>query len=159
MRLLGIGRKARKRLDLDPIRIFTPLVELQGFVAPTGQRITDILLRGEELSFLPAGADATPDNWLLVAPADVLVVIPPPLPRRPAWMEAVEPVPIVVEIGRNSVTGRAHLRRGEPANETLSERHPFLPMTDATISWDGVSEAVDVAIVNLNASGRIDLAV
>ncbi|HET6380168.1 MAG TPA: ATP-binding cassette domain-containing protein [candidate division Zixibacteria bacterium] len=40
---------------------------------------------GQDLAFLPAGAEASPDNWIMVSPSDILVVVPPPLPTRPDW--------------------------------------------------------------------------
>lgn len=51
MRWLRGGQQRATRVDqrLDPIRILTPVLELEGFVAPTGQRITDLLLRGQDL--------------------------------------------------------------------------------------------------------------
>ena len=72
----------RESRELAPIRIFTDLIELTGRVAPAGQRITDILLRGQDLAFLPAGADPEPETWILIAPTDILFVSPPPMAPR-----------------------------------------------------------------------------
>jgi hypothetical protein len=159
MRWLRPGAHRRgAEAALDPVRILTPELSLQGFVAPTGQRITDILLRGEDLPFLPAGADADPQNWVLIAPHDLLVVIPPPLPPRRQWLEPIKLRGAFAETGPYRITGLAHLR----SKETLDERHraqqPFLPLTQATIAHaDGTSEVVPVAIVNLDNCGAFGL--
>jgi hypothetical protein len=133
------------------VRILTAELALDGFVAPTGQRITDILLRGQDLAFLPAGADAVPDNWLLFAPADLLVVIPPPLPRRREWRSAVNRVEAFAEAGPYRLSGIAHLPAGEELDLAFRDRQPFLPLTDATITrGEDAPERASVAIVNLD---------
>ena len=157
MRWLRSGTQHEKGPDqpLEPVRILTPDLALNGFVAPTGQRITDILLRGQDLAFLPAGADPDPANWVLIAPTDLLVVIPPPLGRRRGWQERVERRGAAVLIGPYRVTGKAHLRPGEPLDQEFRARQPFLPLTEAAIQGaDGSTERVDVAIVNLNNSAE-----
>ena len=137
--------------ELEPVRILTPELLLQGFVASTGQRITDILLRGEGLPFLPAGADPAPDNWLPVAADDILAVIPPPLGSPP-----LTPAPLILrrafaDTGPYSITGTAHLLSEETLDEAFRTRQPFLPLTRATITQpDGHSEDVAVVIVNLD---------
>lgn len=146
----GTQRKAPQRA-LEPVRILTPELSLDGFVAPAGQRITDILLRGEDLPFLPRGADPTPANWVMIAPSDLLVVIPPPLPSRTQWLEPVKLHDAFAETGPYRVTGTAHLRSKESLDEPFRRRQPFLPLTQATIAHvDGATEAVSVAIVNLD---------
>lgn len=154
MRWLRFGRRGDDQ-ELEAIRIFTAELELDGFVAPTGQRITDILLRGEDLAFLPAGAKAAPSNWLQVAPSEILVVIPPPLPARPGWMTTSVLVEMAVEVGRYEVTGTAHLRRGEVPDAGFGKRQPFLPLTDARIRRAESTDEAGVAIVNLGAGARI----
>ena len=156
MRRLRSSARRNNAVDnqLDAIRIFTAELELQGYVAPTGQRVTDILLRGDDLSFLPAGADVVPENWMRVSPSDILVVIPPPLPAAARWMDAIERIALVVQVGPYEVTGTAHLRQGDVPDDELLRRQPFLPLTGASISHEGGIEDVDVAIVNLAASTR-----
>ena len=130
---------------LAPIRIFTELIELTGYVAPAGQRITDILLRGQDIAFLPAGADAEPENWILISPTDILFVAPPPLAPRAPWRERRDRRPIALCIGRYRVKGTAHLAPGvEPSQ--LAARPGFLPLTDARVG-DG---RFSVVIVNLS---------
>jgi hypothetical protein len=138
--------------ELQSVRILTPELALDGFVAPTGQRITDILLRGQDLAFLPAGADAAPKNWLRIAPADLLVVIPPPIPSRTGGDgQQRRLVEAFAEVGPYRITGTAHLRPSESLDERFRARQPFLPLTTATIlRADGEPEQVKVAIVNLD---------
>ena len=138
---------AERRADLDPIRIVTDAIELVGFVAPTGQRVTDMLLRGQDLAFLPAGAEETPDAWISVAPADVLFVVPPPLPARPDWRSPADSDGAFVRVGPYRLIGTAH-RRVTP---TMGAQQAFLPLTSVSISRDGERETedVEVAIVNL----------
>lgn len=156
MRRLHSSGRRKNAVDeqLDAIRIFTAELELQGFVAPTGQRVTDILLRGDDLAFLPAGAQVLPENWMRVSPSDVLVVIPPPLPAAARWMDAIERVSLLVQVGPYEVMGMAHLRQGDVPDDEFRRRQPFLPLTGASISHAGRTDDVDVAIVNLGASTR-----
>ena len=149
------GRERAPAIDdasLAPIRIFTPEIELTGFVAPTGQRITDLLLRGQDLAFLPAGAAPRPENWVLVAAADVLFVVPPPLSPARRHHDARGTFPVGVVIGPYRIRGAAHA-----PSEGASGHGAFLPLTGATIQRDGaVEEPVDVVIVNMAAAGPLE---
>ena len=143
---------ARDDASLAPIRIFTRDLELAGFVAPTGQRITDLLLRGQDLAFLPAGATPRPENWVLVAATDVLFVVPPPLSPARREPDAAGTFPVGLAIGRYRIRGAAHA----PA-EGASGHGAFLPLTGATIQRAGASEEpVDVVIVNMAAAGPLE---
>lgn len=134
----------RDSRELAPIRIFTDLIELTGFVAPAGQRITDILLRGQDVAFLPSGADVEPENWILISPNEILLVAPPPLATRAAWRERRDRRAIALCVGRYRVNGTAHLAPGvEPSH--LASRAGFLPLTDAHVD----EERFSVVIVNL----------
>jgi hypothetical protein len=134
----------RESRVLAPIRIFTDLIELTGRVAPAGQRITDILLRGQDLAFLPAGAAPEPENWILIAPTDILFVSPPPMAPRAPWRARRDQRAVALCVGRYRVRGTAHLAPGvEPAQ--LPSRPGFLPLTDARVD----EERFSVVIVNL----------
>lgn len=143
--------------ELDRIRIATDQLELVGLVARTGQRITDMLLRGQDLAFLPAGAEPQPDAWISIAPGDVLFVVPPPLPSRPDWRPATATVRVAVRVGDVLIEGSAHLPPGTPTDRRLIERHPFLPLTSATIVREDrpAAEAVNVVIVNLARADEV----
>lgn len=144
---------------LEPVRILTPELALDGFVAPTGQRITDILLRGQDLAFLPRGADPAPGNWVQISPSDLLIVIPPPLPRARGWQEPTQLANASVQVGPYRVSGTAHLRAGDALNDDFRARQPFLPLTGASITAaDGSVEEVEVAIVSLDNATDYGLA-
>lgn len=138
------------------MRIFTIEIELRGYIAPTGQRVTDILLRGHDLAFLPEGAAPAPASWVLVEPDDVLFVVPPPLAAPPAGVGSYELVNVTARIGPYRITGHVHLPSGETLSLDLRDRQPFLPLTAATIHREGgPDEVVDVAIVNLSRSEHV----
>ena len=135
---------------LDPVRIFTPELELRGFVASTGQRVTDILLRGEDLSFLPIGAPEVAERWIRVSPSEILVVAPPPLARSSTWRPTRHGRPLALRIGEYEARGTALVDPGESTWD-LARRQPFLPLTEAElIDPDaGQAEHFEVLIVNL----------
>jgi hypothetical protein len=144
---------------LAPVRIITDVLELTGFIAPTGQRVTDMLLRGQDLAFLPSGAAPEPRNWVSVAPTDVLVVIPPPLPGRSSVAPEQQLARVVIQVGAYRVEGTIHLQPGESVGPRLSARQPFFPVTSATLHRpDLAPEAVEVAITNVARANRFDLA-
>ena len=150
----GSETTTRGTEDLSRVRIFTDELELHGFIAPTGQRVTDMLLRGQDLAFLPDGADPAPEAWVSVAPGDVLFVVPPPLASPLAVPDEYRLVEVTLAVGNHRITGSIHLREGERIGADLARRQPFLPMTRATLeSPQGSPEQVDVVIVNL-ARGR-----
>lgn len=144
--------------DLEPIRIATEVLELFGSVAPTGQRVTDMLLRGQALSFLPAGAEPRPDAWISIEPGEVLFVVPPPLPARDRWRPSTATVDLAVRIADYRIAGSAHLQTGTAIDGRLAEDHPFLPLTSASIAHDEANEPeeLDVVIVNLARATRFD---
>ena len=157
MRWLRSDRHGRADARLHAIRIFTAALELRGFVAPSGQRITDILLRGQDLAFLPEGAEEIPENWVMVAPADILAVVPPPLPSRATFRTRATLRKVFVEVGPYRITGTAHLGGGEQLDAALRERQPFLALTKASVETAGEVAKLDVAIVNLGASTEFGL--
>jgi hypothetical protein len=142
---------------LQPIRIVTDELELVGSVAPTGQRVTDMLLRGQDLAFLPAGADPVPDAWISVAASDVLLVVPPPLPPRQDWRPATDRAEVVVRIGAYRVMGSAHVPAARPVDARLAADHPFLPVTSATVLRDGATAPEDVEVVIVSLARASDI--
>jgi hypothetical protein len=143
--------------DLQPIRIVTDELELVGSVAPTGQRVTDMLLRGQDLAFLPAGADPVPDAWISVGASDVLLVVPPPLPPRQEWRPATDRAEVVVRIGAYRVMGSAHVPAGRPVDARLVADHPFLPLTSAIVVRDGAAAPEHVAVVIVSLARAADI--
>ena len=154
----GRQRGSRAEDELERIRIFTASLEMKGSVAQTGQRITDMMLRGLDLAFLPAGAEPAPENWIHLSPSEALIVIPPPLRQAAKWADKRRLTSVIVEIGQYQVTGEAHLGPDEQVDKRFAERHPFVPLTKASIARVSHTERVDVAIVNLAASVRFEAA-
>lgn len=145
------GDRGEPRDRLDPIRIFTPELELRGFVASTGQRVTDILLRGEDLAFLPIGAPEVPERWIRVSPSEILVVAPPPLATRSTWGPTQHRRPLVLRIDPYEVRGTGLVDPGESIRD-VGKRQPFLPLTEAELIGPDagqVAERFKVLIVNL----------
>lgn len=137
---------------LAPVDILTSVIELHGFIAPAGQRVTDMLLRGQDLAFLPRGAEAVPENWVSVSPSQILVVIPPPLVTRTPPPHRPQLRHLVVLVGPYLVDGTAHLPGAGSVAADLRLSHPFLPLTDASIAGGEEARQVPVAIVNLARS-------
>ncbi len=160
MRWLRVGGRSAEpdAGGLAPVRIITEVLELTGFIAPTGQRVTDMLLRGQDLAFLPSGATPEPEHWVSVAPNDVLVVIPPPLPGRPSVTAERRLASVTIQVGAYRVEGTIHLPPGESVTPALAGRQPFVPVTSATLHRPGLApEAVEVAITNVARADRFDL--
>ncbi len=117
---------------LEPIRILLKDADLAGFVRPQTERTTDTLQRGSPISFLPGGA--RPDEWIDIEPSEILMVVPPPLVRRPWLVERRQPQQVMLRIGPYTVVGTAHLRLGHEQDLMLRATRPFLPLTAATFS-------------------------
>jgi hypothetical protein len=142
---------------LHPIRIATDAIELVGSVAPTGQRVTDMLLRGQDVAFLPSGADPAPETWIAVAPSDILWVVPPPLPPRVATVQTTRRARLHVRIGSYRLLGVAHLADDGPVDCRLAAAHPFLPLTAASIGREGTPNVEDVSVVIVNMARSSDV--
>ncbi len=113
-----------------------------------------MLLRGQDVAFLPSGAEPTPETWIAVEPSDILWVVPPPLAPRVATLQTTRRARLHVRIGSYRLLGVAHLADDGPVDRHLAIAHPFLPLTDASIGREGAAsvEDVDVVIVNLARS-------
>jgi len=137
---------------LEPIRIYTDDAVFDGSVMTGGERMTDILQRGDELSFLPQGADRDlPEAWVGVLTSQVRIVVPPPHVSPPEQRQPRERQQVTLRIGDYRVTGVAHLRPGLEQDVYLRSTQPFLPLTEATLMRaDGSDpQAYEVMIVNL----------
>jgi len=137
---------------LEPIRIYTDSAELDGSVITGGERMTDILARGDELSFLPRGADRDrPEAWVALFPNDMRIMVPPPHVSDPEQRQPRERQEVTLTIGEFRVTGIAHLRPGVERDVYLRTTQPFLPLTEATLMRsDGAgAQQHEVVIVNL----------
>lgn len=137
--------------ELQPIRLYSADMVFAASVDPAGERITDILQRGQELLVLPEGADhQDPEAWLAVNPDALLAVVPPPhvSPRELRLQRQREAVQI--QSGPFRISGTAYLRPGQENDPLLRATRPFLPLTDALVQRDDdPPERFEVVIVNL----------
>jgi hypothetical protein len=144
--------------DLEPIRVYAPDIVVAGWTTPFGERITDLLHRGESVPFLPDGADpADPDSWLDLVPSSVLIVVPPPHVSPPEKRIHRQTQQVGLRVGPYRVTGTAHLRPGFEQDLVLRATQPFLPLTDASVTTEDPPWEVryDVVIVNLGAAEEL----
>jgi hypothetical protein len=135
---------------LQPLRVFTRDLEVSGWVPPADERMTDILQRGEELAFLPEGAD--PDDhasWMVLSPRSVLLVVPPPHVSPPEKRLHRQTQQVVIRVGQYVVSGTAYLRPGYEQDLFLRATQPFLPLTAAVVAGPMGQTAYEVVIVNL----------
>jgi len=138
--------------SLEPIRIFTDDAVIDGSVMTGGERMTDILNRGGELSFLPQGADRDlPAAWAGLVTDQMRVVVPPPHVSPPEQKQPRDRQEVTLQIGEYRITGTAYLRPGMERDVYLRSTQPFLPLTEATlVRADGADrQGYEVVIINL----------
>lgn len=137
--------------ELQPIRLYSSETVFAAWVHPAGERITDILQRGDELAVLPDGADyRDPDAWLVVNPDALLAVVPPPHVSPPELRLHRQREAVQIRTGPYLISGTAHLRPGQEQDPFIRATQPFLPLTDALVQRDDdPPEQFDVVIVNL----------
>lgn len=145
-----------ERGRLERIRIITREAEIHGFVASGGERITDILQRGEVFSILPELAAPEPASWLQISPSEVQLVVPPPHVSPPERRLVRQLRDVFVRIGSYEVRGTAHLMPGAEQDVLTRSAHPFLPLTNAALFAEGTTEPerLDVVIVNLRETSE-----
>ena len=133
--------------DLEPVRLVTEELDLKGWVQTGGQRMTDILQRGEPFMFMPDGVN---QGWTEVFPDELTLVVPPPHVSPPAVRLPTNQHGVLVRAGSYHVSGIAHLRPGELDDPILRATRRFLPLTGATFArGDAPGEMAEVVIVNL----------
>lgn len=137
--------------DLQPTRLYLAEMVLVGSVSPGGERMTDILNNGGELSVLPAGAEGwQAQDWMSVPIDDLEMVVPPRHVSPPERRVERDRHEVRMRIGGWQVAGIAHLKPGAEQDALLLSTHPFLPLTDVTMwSPDGIPETHEVVIINL----------
>jgi hypothetical protein len=136
-----------------PIRLILADRDLNGWIEPGEERVTDLLQRGAPLPFLPAGQ--TPAGWVSLDPAELLVVVPPPHVSPPERRLQRQRHEVTIRIGGWMVGGTAHLMPGEEYDPYLRSTRQFLPLTDATLGKEDDESplAFETVIVNLK---RVD---
>jgi len=157
--------------DLAPIELYTADSRIVGWVAPNGQRITDLLVTRDELRLWrpsPGPLDATemplahgePEDrgaagangdWEGVATARVILAMPPEWRASRQLRLHRRLRRAVILAGPFRVTGNVHLPPGGDIGPHLLRSQRFLPLTDAYILHEGeppFEHVVSVVIVN-----------
>ena len=153
--------------DLAPIELYTAESRIVGWIAPNGQRVTDLLSTQDELrlwrpspgslderTMPPPDAVAVPGasgEWETLATARVIVAMPPEwrASRQLRLHRRLRRVAVVA--GPFNITGNVHLAPGAEVGVHLVRTPRFLPLTDAYILHNGeppFEHVVSVAIVN-----------
>lgn len=146
-------------MDLQPVRIYTADAVFDGWVAPEGQRMTDLLQQGPDIAVLPQGADRRDaDAWIRMETNDMLLVVPPPHVSPPERRVARDQREVRLRVAGFQVIGTAHLKPGLEHDPYTRVTRPFLPLTAAIVlPADGSQPtACDVVIVNLRWAEFID---
>jgi hypothetical protein len=151
--------------ELAPIEIYTAESRIVGWIAPNGQRVTDLLVSQDELRLwrpspgpldetaLPTAADDPSDGgeWETLATARVILAMPPEwrASRQLRLHKRLRRAAIVA--GPFTVTGNIHLHPGVEVGAHLLRGQGFIPLTDAYLLHDGeppFEHVVSVVIVN-----------
>ena len=152
--------------DLAPIELYTADSRIVGWLAPQGQRVTDLLTGRDELRLWrpsPGPLDQTGppepshgqagDNgeWESVATARVVLAMPPEWRASRQLRLHRRLRRAALSAGPFSVTGNVHLPPGGDISAHLLRSHRFLPLTDAYLLHDGeppFEHVVSVVLVN-----------
>jgi hypothetical protein len=152
--------------ELAPIEIYTAESRIVGWIAPQGQRVTDLLSTQDELRLwrpspgplddrtVPSATDAeVGDNgeWESLPTARVILAMPPEwrASRQLRLHRRLRRAAVIA--GPFSVTGNVHLHPGVEVGPHLVRNESFLPLTDAYILHNGeppFEHVVSVVIVN-----------
>jgi hypothetical protein len=156
--------------DLAPIELYTADARIVGWIAPNGQRVTDVLTSQDELRLWrpspgllddrampidgaePAAA-AAGDNgeWESLSTSRVILAMPPEwrASRQLRLHRRLRRAACVA--GPFHITGNVHLPPGVEVGMHLTRTNRFIPLTDAYILHSGeppFEHVVSVAIVN-----------
>lgn len=152
--------------ELAPIEIYTADSRIVGWIAPQGQRVTDLLSTQDELRLwrpspgplddttLPSADGALPGNngeWESLPTARVLLAMPPEwrASRQLRLHRRLRRAAVIA--GPFNITGNVHLHPGVEIGLHLVRSQPFVPLTDAYILHNGepsFEHVVSVVIVN-----------
>ena len=159
--------------ELTPIEIYTADSRIVGWIAPNGQRVTDLLDTADELRLWrpsPGPLDETgmPDTtrqiggengeWQSLPTAQVILAMPPEwrASRQLRLHRRLRRAAVVA--GPFSVTGNVHLHPGAEVGPHLLRGQSFLPLTDAYILHNGepsFEHVVSVVIINATHVAQI----
>ncbi len=153
--------------ELAPIELYTADARIVGWIAPHGQRVTDLLATRDELRLwrpspgpldeteLPGDDDSPPGGengeWESLPTARVVLAMPPEwrASRQLRLHKRLRRAALVA--GPFSVTGNVHLQPGVDVGPHLLRSASFMPLTDAYLLHTGeppFEHVVSVVIVN-----------
>lgn len=152
--------------ELAPIELYTADSRIVGWIAPNGQRVTDLLASANDLRLwrpspgrldeigIPAAEPqigAESGEWQSLPSAQVILAMPPEwrASRQLRLHRRLRRAAILA--GPFSVTGNVHLPPGVQVGPHLLRGQSFLPLTDAYILHNGeppFEHVVSVVIVN-----------
>ena len=153
--------------DLAPIELYTADSRIVGWIAPNGQRVTDLLSTQDELRLWrpspgalderslpatePSGTPGENGEWESLPTARVILAMPPEwrASRQLRLHRRLRRAACVA--GPFNITGNVHLAPGVEVGLHLLRTQRFIPLTDAYILHSGdppFEHVVSVAIVN-----------
>lgn len=153
--------------DLAPIELYTADSRIVGWIAPNGQRVTDLLSTSDELRLwrpspgpldeLGPAPDAAPaqldehGEWESIPTARVVLAMPPEwrASRQLRLHRRLRRAAVLA--GPFSLTGNVHLAPGMEIGIHLARTDRFLPLTDAHVLHNGeppFEHVVSVTLVN-----------
>ena len=152
--------------ELAPIELYTAEARIVGWIAPNGQRVTDLLATRDVLRLwrpspgplderdLPGDGDPPPGEngeWESLPTARVILAMPPEwrASRQLRLHKRLRRAALMA--GPFSVTGNIHLQPGVDVGPHLLRSASFLPLTDAYLLHTGeppFEHVVSVVIVN-----------
>jgi hypothetical protein len=152
--------------ELAPIELYTAESRIVGWIAPHGQRVTDLLSSRDELRLWrpspgplddtqpPEAADqpgGENGEWESLSTARVVLAMPPEwrASRQLRLHKRLRRAALVA--GPFSVTGNIHLHPGVEVGPHLLRSASFMPLTDAYLLHTGeppFEHVVSVVIVN-----------
>ena len=153
--------------EIAPIELYTADSRIVGWIAPNGQRVTDLLSSQDELRLWrpspgaldgervpavnPAALPGDAGEWESLATDRVILAMPPEWRASRQLRLHRRLRRAALQAGPFSVTGNVHLAPGVEVSHHLLRNHRFIPLTDAYILHDGeppFEHVVSVAIVN-----------
>jgi hypothetical protein len=153
--------------DLAPIELYTADSRIVGWIAPNGQRVTDLLTSKDDLRLWrpspgpldetggPVATDPTKagenGEWQSLPTARVILAMPPEwrASRQLRLHRRLRRAAVLA--GPFSVTGNIHLAPGVEVGAHLLRQQSFIPLTDAYLLHNGeppFEHVVSVVIVN-----------
>ena len=153
--------------ELAPIELYTADARIVGWIAPNGQRVTDLLATKDELRLWrpspgpldemgpPSEVDAARADengeWESLATARVILAMPPEWRASRQLRLHKRLRRAALAAGPFSVTGNIHLQPGVEVGPHLLRSAGFIPLTDAYLLHNGdppFEHVVSVVIVN-----------